>query len=166
MPAGAVFGISQVKVTEEPDPDADTNLTVRISIKKQPNAVIDHTKVKIQVFFYDLVNDKDIKLTDADVNPEWETPNHDWASAEPEVLKVNYLRTKNKSITSDAALAQAAASINPGRKAKPANPAPAPEGGKRVYLGYIVRVYYHDHLQAERADPKRLLKLYPSSPTQ
>lgn len=165
--SGALFSIVQVKATEEPDPDAETNLTLRIGIKKQPNAVVDHTKVKIQVFFYDLVNDKEVKLTDAEVNPEWETPNHDWAGTDPEVLKVNYLRQKNRVASSDAALAAAAASINPGRKAKPANPPAPTEGGKRVYFGYIVRVYYHDHLQAESASPKRLLKLYPaSSPSQ
>ena len=163
VPGGTVLAISGVKTTEEPDPDAETNLTIRIGIKKQPNAVVDHTKVKIQVFFYDLVNDKDIKLTDADVSPEWETPNHDWAGSDPEVLKVNYLRPKNKLPTTDSALAAAAASINPGRKAKPANPAPPAEGGKRVYFGYIVRVYYHDHLQAEKGNPSRLLKLFPSS---
>ena len=162
-PTGTVFAISQVKVTEEPDPDSDTNLTLRIGIKKLTNAVVDHTKVKIQVFFYDLVNDKDIKLTDADVNPEWETPNHDWAGVDPEVLRVNYVRSKNKVATSEAALAAAAASINPGRKAKPANPAPPPESGKRQYLGYIVRVFYHDHLQGEKADPKRLLKMFPAA---
>ena len=159
-----LFAISDAKVTEEPDPDADTNLTLRIAIRKQNNTVIDHTKVKIQVFFYDLVNDKDIKLTDADVNPEWETRNHDWAGPEPEVLRVNYLRPKSKSASSDTALAAAAASINPGRKGKPATPSAATDAGKREYLGYIVRVFYHEHLQAEKADPKRLLQLFPVSP--
>jgi len=161
--ATPLFAISDAKVTEEPDPDSDTNLTLRIAIRKQTNTVIDHTKVKIQVFFYDLVNDKEIKLTDADVNPEWETRNHDWAGADAEVLRVNYLRPKSKSASSDAALAAAAASINPGRKGKPATPSPATDAGKRQYLGYIVRVFYHDHLQAEKADPKRLLQLFPVS---
>lgn len=159
-----LFAISDAKVTEEPDPDADTNLTLRIAIRKQTSTVIDHTKVKIQVFFYDLVNDKEIKLTDADVNPEWETRNHDWAGPDPEVLRVNYLRPRTKSASSDAALAAAAASINPGRKGKPATPSPATDAGKREYLGYIVRIFYHDHLQAEKAEPKRLLQLFPVSP--
>ena len=61
-------------------------------------------------------------------------------------------------------LAAAAASINPGRKGKPAAPSAATDGGKREYLGYIVRVFYHEHLQAEKADPKRLLQLFPVSP--
>ncbi len=162
-PSGSVFTISQVKASEEPDPDAETNLTLRISVRKQPDVVIDHTKVKIQVFFYDTVNDKDIKLTDAEVNYEWVTPNHDWASPDPEILAVTYLRPKNKVASSDAALTAAAASVNPGRKAKPVNASPPADAGSRHYLGYIVRVYYHDELQAVKADPKKLLKLFPAS---
>jgi hypothetical protein len=164
--AGAtpLFAISDAKVTEEPDPDADTNLTLHIAVKKQTNTVVDHAKVKIQVFFYDLVNDKDVKLTDADVTYDWETRNHDWAGSDPEVLRVNYLRPKSKSASSDSALAAAAASINPGRKGKPVTPSPATDAGKREYLGYIVRVFYHDHLQAEKAEPKRLLQLFPVVP--
>ena len=161
--ADQVFTIADTKVTEEPDPDADTNLTLRVAIRKQTTGAVDHTKVKIQVFFYDLVNDKEVKLTDADVNPEWETRNHDWSGPDPEVLRVSYLRPKSKSPSSDAALAAAAASINPGRKGKPAAPLAANDSGKRQYLGYIVRVFYHDHLQAERAEPRRLLKLFPLS---
>ncbi len=162
-PSGTVFSIAQVKASEEPDPDADTNLTLRIAVKKQADAVIDHTKVKIQVFFYDTVDDKDIKLTNAEVNYEWVTTKHDWAGPDPEVLSVNYLRPKNKAMTSEAALAAAAASVNPGRKGKPVNPSPPQDAGKRVYLGYIVRVYYHDELQAQKAEPRRLLKLFPPS---
>ena len=161
-PASSTFTIAQVKATEEPDPETDTNLTLRISVKKQTNAVVDHTKVKIQVFFFDTVDDKDIKLTDADVNYEWVTPKHDWAGPDPEVLAVSYVRPKNKVLSSEAALSAAAASVQPGRRPKPpANPSPAAETGQRRYLGYIVRVYYHDQLQATKAEPKRLLKLPP-----
>ncbi|MEP7014780.1 MAG: hypothetical protein ABI925_05010 [Verrucomicrobiota bacterium] len=161
--SGSIFSIAQIKASEEPDVDTETNLTLRIAVKKQTSTVIDHTKVKIQVFFYDTVDDKDIKLTDAEVNYEWVTSKHDWAGADPEVLSVNYLRPKNKVITSEAALAAAAASVNPGRKGKPVNPSPPPDNGKRRYLGYIVRVYYHDELQAQKAEPKRLLKLFPAA---
>lgn len=165
-PAGSVFTIAQVKATEEPDPETDTNLTLRIAVRKQANTVVDHTKVKIQVFFYDTVDDKDIKLTDADVNYEWVTTKHDWAGPDPEILAVTYVRPKNKLLSSEAALSAAAASVQPGRKAKPAaNPSPAPDSGQRRYLGYIVRVYYHDQLQATKAEPKRLLKLFPATAT-
>lgn len=139
IPEESVFGITEVKVTEAPDPDAQTNLTFRISVKKRPAASIDHTKVKIQVFFYDTENDKEVVLTDADVNYQWITPKHDWNKENPEILQVTYVRPKKKAST--------------GRK----------------YLGYIVRVYYKDQLQAVRGDPAKLLNLFPppfTAPTQ
>ena len=162
---GSTLGITEATVSETPDPDADTNLMLRIGIKKQSKTAIDHTKVKIQVFFYDTIDDKDIKLTDADVTYEWLTPNHDWADTNPEILSVTYLRPKNKVLSSEAALAAAAASVNPGKKDRTSKPGSSAESGQRKYLGYIVRIYYHDQLQAVRAEPARLLKLYPPSPT-
>jgi tetratricopeptide (TPR) repeat protein len=166
IPDGSTFGIAEVSTTENPDIEAETNLMVRIGVKKRPSAVVDHTKVKIQVFFYDTVDDKDIKLTDADVNYEWLTPNHDWAQSNPEVLAVTYIRAKNKALSQEAALSAAAAAIIPGKKNQPAKPAtPASEVGRRKYLGYIVRVYYNDKLQAQRAEPTKLLSLFPSPST-
>lgn len=161
VPDGSTFGINEVSVTETPDPDADTNLMLRIGVKKKPNAVVDHTKVKIQVFFYDMVNDKDIKLTDADVNYEWLTPNHDWAGPNPEVLAVTYLRSKNKARSQEESLSAAAQAIIPGKKNKPKPAATPDDSGHRKYLGYIVRIYYNDKLQAVRADPTKLLNLFP-----
>jgi tetratricopeptide (TPR) repeat protein len=158
----SVLTISDVQVTETPDPDADTNLTLRVGIQKRTKTVIDHTKVKIQVFFYDTVEDKDIKLTDADVTYEWLTPNHDWADIKPEVLAVNYVRPKNKVLPSEAALSAAAASVNPGKKTRPNKPGAE---GQRKYLGYVLRVYYQDQLQAVRAEPNSLLKKFPPPST-
>src|SRR5438552_552253 len=160
---GPTLGITEVKTTETPDPDTETNLMLRIGIKKQPNATIDHTKVKIQVFFYDTVDDKDIKLTDADVNYEWLTPKHDWTDTNPEILSVSYLRPKNKAISSDAALSAAAATVKVGSKGRTAKASSSAEGGDRRYLGYRVLIYYDDKLQAVQAEPARLLQLFPPS---
>jgi tetratricopeptide (TPR) repeat protein len=168
IPDGSTFGITEATATETPDTDAETNLMLRIGVKKRPSAVIDHTKVKIQVFFYDTVDDKDIKLTDAEVNYEWLTPNHDWAQSNPEVLAVTYVRPKNKAMSQEAALSAAAAAVNPNKKGRPAKPMIAPDGsdaGSRRYLGYIVRIYYNDKLQAVRADPTKLLNLFPPPST-
>jgi tetratricopeptide (TPR) repeat protein len=168
IPDGSTFGISEVTANETPDPDSDTNLLLKIGVKKRANAVIDHTRVKIQVFFYDTVDDRDIKLTDAEVNYEWLTPDHDWASAKPEVLAVTYVRPKNKARSQENALSEAAASINPNKRGrapvKPAAPA-SDDSGHRKYLGYIVRIYYNDKLQAVRADPTKLLNLFPPPST-
>jgi hypothetical protein len=159
---GSTFSITEVKTTETPDPEAETNLTLQIAIKKQPDATIDHAKVKIQVFFYDMVDDRDIKLTDADVNYEWFTPKHDWTETNPEVLSVSYLRPKTRIISPEAGLSEAAASVRPGQKGRPAKSSTG-EGGERRYLGYRILLYYDDKLQAVQAEPSRLLQLFPPS---
>jgi hypothetical protein len=169
---GGTFEISDVKATETPDPDADTNLLLRIGVRKRTNAATDHTKVKIQVFFYDTVEDKDIKLTDADVSYEWLTTKHDWTETNPEVLAVTYVRAKNRVQSAEAQLSAAAAAVVPGKKNKAAVKPKEPgadgtsaDAGRRRYLGYIVRVYYYDQLQAVRADPPKLLNLFPTPST-
>jgi len=162
IPAGSTLGITEVTASETPDPDSETNLMLRIAVKKRPSAVIDHTKVKIQVFFYDTVGDNDIKLTDADVSYEWLTPNHDWVDSNSETLAVTYIRPKSKAKSAESDLAAAAAAVNPAKKGKPLKASPPPEAGSRKYLGYIVRVYYNDQLQDKRAEPTKLLTLFPA----
>jgi hypothetical protein len=157
---GPVMGISEVKTTETPDADAETNLALEIGIKKQPGAVIDHNKVKILVFLYDVVNDKDIKLTDADVSNEWLTPKHDWSDTNPEVLLVRYVRAKTGGAL-ESSLSEAAAKVRPGQKGRGSKG--SADSGPRKYLGYIVRVYYGDDLQAVQAEPSRLLQQFPPS---
>ena len=163
-PEGSVMGITEVKAAETSDPDAETNLALQIGIKKQPGATIDHTKVKILVEFYDTVGDKDVKLTDADVNYEWLTPKHDWADANPEVLSVNYLRPKTGVGSPESSLTEAAATVRPGQKSRGAKSS-AKDSGKRKYLGYRIRIYYDDKLQAVQAEPSRLLQLFPAAET-
>jgi hypothetical protein len=158
---GSAMGISDVKIAETPDPDAETSMAFQIGIKKQPGANIDHTKVKIKVEFYDTVGDKDVKLTDADVNYDWLTPKHDWSDANPEVLAVKYVRPKTAGASSEASLSEAAAAIKPGRKTR--SKGSAADSTQRKYLGYIIRVYYDDELQAVQAEPSRLLQLFPPS---
>ena len=158
---GSVMGISEVKTTETPDPDAEKNMTLQVGIKKQPGATVDHTKVKILVEFYDTVGDKDIKLTNADVNYEWLTPKHDWAETNPEVLSVRYVRAKTTGISPETSLSEAAASVRPGQKSR--GKSSAADSGKRKYLGYIIRIYYNDDLQAVQAEPSRLLQHFPPS---
>ena len=163
IPDGSTFGITEATVTQNPDPEAETNLTLRVGVKLRSNTIIDHTKVKIQVFFYDTVENNKVALTDAEVNYEWITPNHDWKSTNPEILAVSYMRLKNGAISSEAALTEAAAAVTPpttGRKAGTAKKA-AVAGGARSYAGYQIRVYYQDQLQDVRAEPSKLLNLFP-----
>jgi hypothetical protein len=173
IPDGSTFGISELSVRNLSDPDAETKLRLRIGVKKRPDAEIDHTRVKIQVFFYDMVNNDQVVLTNADVSYEWITPGHDWADTGTEVLDVTYLRLKppppgaprpvevpdsvEKAKLAERKTADAGALL------------PTSESGPRQYLGYIVRLYYKDQLQTVRADPTRLLNLFPppaSAPAQ
>jgi len=158
---GSTLGITEATVTETPDPDAEKNMTLEVGIKKQPGATVDHTKVKILVEFYDTVGDKDIKLTNADVNYEWLTPKHDWTETNPEVLSVRYVRAKTAGISPESSLSEAAASVRPGQKSR--GKSSALDSGKRKYLGYIIRIYYNDDLQAVQAEPSRLLQHFPPS---
>ena len=158
---GPIMGISDVKTKETPDPETETNLALEIGIKKQAGAVIDHNKVKILVFLYDIVNDKDIKLTDADVSNEWLTSKHDWSDTNPEVLLVRYVRAKTGGALSESSLSEAAAKVRPGQKGRGSKS--SADVGQRKYLGYIVRVYYGDDLQAVQAEPARLLQQFPAT---
>jgi hypothetical protein len=163
IPDGSTFGISEATITENPDPEAETNLTLRVGVKVRPNTLIDHTKVKIQVYFYDTVDNDKVALTDADVNYEWLTPDHDWKNTNPEILAVSYVRLKSGELSPEAALTEAAANVTPpigGRKARTGKK-PEADSGPRQYAGYQVRVYYNDQLQDVRAEPSKLLNLYP-----
>jgi len=170
IPEGSTFGISEVTLKTERDPDAETRLLLRVSVKTRPDTPIDHTKVKLQVFFYDMVNNDQVVLTDADVSYEWVTPGHDWAETGTEVLDVTYLRHKRIDPVPGAALENQPVDVPDSvekaqlAKRKPSAAAdllPTSDSGPRQYLGYIVRVYYKDQLQAVRADPTRLLNLFP-----
>jgi hypothetical protein len=170
IPDGSTFGISEVTLKHEPDLDAETRLLLRVGVKVRPETRVDHTKVKIQVFFYDMVNNDQVALTNAEVNYEWVTPGHDWADTGTEVLDVTYLRPKRSNPVPGAASSSQPMdvpdSVEKARLAarKPeaaASIPPTSESGPRQYLGYIVRVYYQDQLQAVRAEPIRLMNLFP-----
>ena len=154
IPDGSTFGITEIAATDTPDPDAETNMKLKISVKVRPNTTIDHTKVKIQVFFYDTMDNQEPVLTDADVSYEWLTPHHDWKDTNPEILAVTYLRPKKQPVSPEAVLSAAAAAITPGsgkKKSsakKESSTEPPAESGHRKYLGYIVRIYYLDQIQA------------------
>jgi tetratricopeptide (TPR) repeat protein len=170
IPENSTFGITEVTATQANDPEMDMHLTLRVAVKAREGAPFDFTRVKILVLFYDTVDNDRIVLTDADVSYEWLTPHHDWADTNPEVLAITYLRPKKGgSLSSDATLSAAAAAVVPpvpgkksrSGKADPPPPAESGESGQHKYLGYIVRVYYRDQLQAVRADPSKLLSLFP-----
>jgi len=169
IPEGSSFGVTDIAIEEIPDPEAETNLRLKIAIKARPGVPIDHSKLRIMVLFYDLVDNEKVVPTDADVSYEWMNPKHDWIETNPETLIVTYLRSKTHAVTSEAALSAAAAAVTPGknspkpRKGAESNSNSLPsDPGRRKYLGYVIRIFYNDKLQTVRAEPARLLNDAPN----
>jgi hypothetical protein len=169
LPEGSVFGVTSIETEQIPDPEAETNLRLKIGIKKRQGVAIDHSKLRIMVLFYDSVENDKVVATDADVNYEWMNPKHDWAESNPETLIVTYLRSKTHAITSEAALSAAAAAVTPGKnsprskkRGEPATSTDSSDSGRRRYLGYVIRILYDDKLQTARAEPARLINDAPN----
>ena len=170
LPEGSVFGVTSIETEQIPDPEAETNLRLKIGIKKRQGVAIDHSKLRIMVLFYDSVDNDKVVATDADVNYEWMNPKHDWMESNPETLIVTYLRSKTHAITSEAALSAAAAAVTPGKnsprskkRGEPATSTDSSDSGQRRYLGYVIRILYDDKLQTVRAEPARLINDAPNS---
>src|SRR5437763_8485297 len=169
LPEGSVFGVTSIETEQIPDSEAETNLRLKIGIKKRQGVAIDHSKLRIMVLFYDSVDTDKVVATDADVNYEWMNPKHDWAESNPETLIVTYLRSKTHAITSEAALSAAAAAVTPGKNSPRSKTrtdsvanAEAADSVRRQYLGYVIRILYDDKLQTVRADPQRLINDAPN----
>lgn len=172
IPEGSVFGVADVTTEPIADPDAETNLRIKIAVRKRPGVSYEVGKLRINVFLYDVLEDDKVALTDADTSSEWLSPKHDWSDGDTETLIVSYRRSKTHAVTSEAAISAAAAAVTPGkvsgRSKKRNQPSPSPEpqlndGSHRKFLGYLIRVYYNDKLQTVRADPARLVNDAPSS---
>ena len=131
---GLTFRLTEVTATDSPDANSEKNMTLKIGVKVRPKTLIDPKKLKLQVFFYDITDNKEVVLTNARVSYEWVTPHHDWKDTKTQILKVTYLRPREKI------------------KSK---------GPHRKYRGFIVRIYYDGQRQAVRAEPEELLNLFP-----
>jgi hypothetical protein len=133
---GSVLGVGGITQEDEADPKAQKKFSLKIPLKSAPNTKIDVANVVIQVFFYDIINDKNIVQTNATVNYRWSTTPPTWQEDDIEILNVEYFQPQPDS--------------NARRNAE-----------DRKYFGYVVRVYYKKELQDMRADPVTLLKQYP-----
>ena len=137
--AGATLGIGVISIEEQSDANAERKFVLRVPLRAKPRARVEVRDVVIQVLFYDLVDNKDIVQTNANVNSRWASTPPDWSDGDTEVLEVEYEEAKGDANESSTA----------GRK----------------YFGYIVRLYYKDDLQDSRAEPARLGAQFPAPTT-
>jgi len=127
---GSSLGIVDAKLR-----DGTTGKKVlRVAIKARPGITVDTHQMKLHVFFYEQDETGEIQLTESKVVSQWISPPVNWADNEPELLDVTY-------VLPDSTLPGSAAS----------NGSPG-----RVFVGYIVGIYYNSELQDTRADPGNL----------
>ncbi len=65
LPEGSVFGVTGIETEQIPDPEAETNLRLKIGIKKRQGVAIDHSKLRIMVLFYDSVDNDKVVATES-----------------------------------------------------------------------------------------------------
>ncbi len=137
--AGAILGLGQIRVQDEPEEGAAKRFTLHLPIKARPKMKMEVRDLVIHVLFYDIVDGQNVVQTSANVNSRWMSPPADWLESDTEELAVEYQLPK-----SDAR----------GVKRE-----------TRKYFGYIVRIYYKQQLQDSAAEPVRLAQQYPPPPT-
>ena len=133
LPRTTILTITETTLSEIPDPNAQTHLTLKVGVKPRPGTQNGHV-VRIIVSFYDRTKDNKMKPTDARTSYSWLTASEDWTDATPKLLAATYVRPKTQSPSAD------------GRK----------------YGGFIVLVYFDGQLQDARATPPELLTLFPA----
>jgi tetratricopeptide (TPR) repeat protein len=136
---GSVLALVNLSTVERPETsEGYKRFTLKIPVKRRPDAKIDVSGVVIQVFFYDQLGDESIVRTNANIKDHWSTLPADWQQEEIEILEVDYTQ---------------------------ATPEPGKIEEGRHYYGYVVCVYYNKELQDQAADPPTLLKKNPPPTT-
>ena len=172
-----VLKITDITAEDIPDPAMEKKVALKIVVKSRPGIVIDPTKVRIDAYFYDLIDGKDIVQTDAQTDYAWLTdPPINWANDKSEVLEALYVRPKGVALMPGPPAGAAPATTRTGSRGRNGRngkgksvPDPAefqPSTGDaaaasvRTYLGYSVRLYYGGQLQEVQAEPVRLLQQF------
>lgn len=110
---------------------------VRIDIRRQKAMTVDPLKLELQVFFFDLVNGRDLDLSTADPPAvEWISVLPDWKATDTEVVEVTY---------------SLPAMTTEERKAF----------GQRFYHGFVCRLVYDGKLHDTHSDPANLHRALP-----
>jgi tetratricopeptide (TPR) repeat protein len=92
----SVLAITETRLTEIKDPNAQAHLSLRIGVKPRPSTQNGHV-VRLAVSFYDLTKDDNFKPTDARTAYDWLTGDRDWTDATPKYLAATYVRPKTPS---------------------------------------------------------------------
>jgi len=128
---GSSLGVVDLKVADAGDASNPIK-DLRLAVKARPGEQIDGRDVRINVTFYETMNDEIIP-TMSRVQSMWFTSPVDWRSDGLEILEVKY-----------------------------EVPRIGPDGGPPPeYYGYMVNIYHKGQLQETRAEPADLQELFP-----
>ncbi|MEM8953286.1 MAG: hypothetical protein AAGD22_03955 [Verrucomicrobiota bacterium] len=132
IPSDAILTISNVLEQRHPEVTNGEKVTLRVAIKAKAGVEVLPSDVAVNVFFYDLVNGKDVARTTAD-QPQynWMTFPIDWKDQPEEILDVEYFHPV-------------------------LSPEEIREIGTRQYHGYVIELNYRDQLQDVVAEPRTL----------
>jgi hypothetical protein len=132
LSADSKLGLLEITRRDMVDEGATKKFILSVPVKARARARIDVRDVVVQVLFYDVVNERTVERTNAQVSYKWAAPPADWSDDDLETLEVTYTL-----------------------------PAPHVSDEVRKYYGYLVLVYYKNALQDFRSDPARLGKEMP-----
>lgn len=136
FPEGRFMALGGVRLTDSAAAGAGKRFTLTIPIYAKDGAVTNPRKdVVTHVRFYDMIHNKEIVPTTANVSYRFSSPPADWSEGGLENLEVDYELSQT------------------GRD--------DPAGENRRYHGYIVRVFYKGTLQASFAEPANLAQKFP-----
>lgn len=131
--AAQTLSLANIALSQIEDASAASHLNLRIGIASKRNTPNGHV-IDIRVSFFDLTSTGQTVPTDAHTSYQWITRKRDWSQATTKYLTATYIRPKTS------------AKSNAGRK----------------YGGYIVRLYFDDQFQGEKAEPTTLLNAFPN----
>lgn len=94
--AGATLGLLRITSEEKSDEFSTKRFILHIPIKARPNSKIDPHELVIQVLFFDLVDNKDVVETSANVSSRWVTSPADWVHSDTEELAIEYQLPKRE----------------------------------------------------------------------
>jgi tetratricopeptide (TPR) repeat protein len=124
--------LGKVLVRRDPNPAVQEQWTVRIPVQARDGAVIDPTRVHVDVIFFDQLAGKRIEPTSGDISPgRWLSGAPQWLATPVEFLELTCQHPKMPAVG--------------------ANPTPE----RRIH-GYVVKLYYSDQLQDVVAEPAQL----------
>jgi len=131
----SVLGLLDIVAKEEVDSNGTNVVSLKIPVKAKPGTKVEVSEVGIRVFFYDMIDDRSIVQTNANVSYHWTKLPADWVESDIEILAVDY--------------------------SQPIRDPKEKQSENRKYYGYEVRIYYKNTLQDIRAEPVKLLKQFP-----